>query len=1118
MDARENTEVLSSGTIVDRYEIDRVIGQGGMATVYAVKHTLLGSRHAMKVLLEVHSGVGESLLQEGRLQARLDPNYVVPVTDVVMVDGVPALVMPLVEGCTLEDLLRSYEPAPGEVASIMDAIVRGIASAHENGIAHRDLKPSNVLLDVKHGRVRVRVADFGLARGDQESGAIRSDLFMGTPEYAAPEQFSDPSAVDGKADLWAIGTILYHMTVGEMAFTGDSPSAIYRTLCTEGAKVHRMPELWRDLATELLERDPQRRGPEARNLPERLGKITSLAPLVGGTSLSEAIHRAGENALKRMDSMGSQGPRTTVSGTDKKGTNRGLKQTRIGSGTGKKRAQNRRSSSYIPGSSQFTAMKKHGLPVSRDAFIGRVGALEDLHASMMGARRLVTVLGMGGSGKTRLAIRYGWDHLDRWPGGVWFCDLTEVQAVDGICVSLAATLGVPLSEGDAIEQLGHVLSSRGRALIIFDNFEHVVESGEATIGKWMASCPDTVFMVTSRTVLGLPGETHLHLSPMESHDSVELFLDRAQRARPNYTPTPGERDAIEELVGLLDNLPLAIELAAARIRILTPSKMLARVSDRFKLLTSRGGKKESKATLRGTLDWSWNLLTEWEQDALTQLSVFEGGFDLEAVEGILDLASFEDAPWPMDTVQSLVDKSLVRTVGDDRFDLLVSVREYAAEYLGERDEAGGAQRRHGAYFADYGTQEAIESLHRKNGDLAREALFLEFDNLLVALNRGIARGDADVVTPVLRALLEVFEKRGPISLAVELAGRVLDAVPLSPEQRGMVYLIRGCAQRLMGDYHGCITSFGASLEVGRDGEDRRLEGQALAWLGRSLIRVGRVEEAAQAIRDAEVLAQETQATVDMAMVFHHRAIYRSQVGENLESVADYMEGLRLARQCGDEAMEVRILTGMGQVESESGMLEEGRAHLKEALALVQRLEDPRYEGVVRGDLGILFHWHGEPKRGLRQYDVALKLARKVGNRRDEAINLVNKGDVHYLIGEREEARRYLEEAVPLGKETWPLVAGASLGTLGLMDAQDGDLKKAHRSIEEGEPYVRNSGYKLEVGKFLAKKAQVMVLSGRQEEAQACYGEAKGIYGELGSHEKALEYDLEACEKRGLTET
>ena len=445
-------------------------------------------------------------------------------------------------------------------------------------------------------------------------------------------------------------------------------------------------------------------------------------------------------------------------------------------------------------------------------------------------------------------------------------------------MSLAAALGVPLSEGDTIEQLGHVLASRGRALLIFDNFEHVVACGESTIGRWMTACPDAVFLVTSRTVLDLPGETHLHLSTMESNDSVDLFLDRAQRARPDYKPTPMERDAIEELVGVLDNLPLAIELAAARIRILTPSKMLARVSDRFKLLTSRGGKNEAKTTLRGTLDWSWNLLTDWEQEALAQISVFEGGFDLEAVEGILDLDAYVEAPWTMDPVQSLVDKSLVRTVGDDRFDLLVSVREYAAERLAERDGLEPVYKRHGTYYGDFGSQEAIESFRRKNGSLAREALFLEFDNLLVALNRGIARGDAEVVTPVLRALLEIFEKRGPIALAVELASRVLDTVPMSPEQRGMVCLVRGCAQRLMGDYHACLDSFGESLEVGRDGDDRRVEGQALAWLGRSHIRVGKVEEAAQALRDAETLAQETQAALDMAMVFHHRAIYRSQVG------------------------------------------------------------------------------------------------------------------------------------------------------------------------------------------------------------------------------------------------
>ena len=171
--------MLTAGDIIERYEVEHVIGVGGMATVYSVKHRLLGSRHALKVLRDATVLTARQFIKEGRIQARIDPENVVPVTDVILVDGAPALVMPLVEGCSLGDVLREYQPTETEISAIIYAVTCGIASAHEIGVIHLDLKPSNVLLDVKHGRVRVRVADFGLAQ-QREDAPNSSEVFPNT--------------------------------------------------------------------------------------------------------------------------------------------------------------------------------------------------------------------------------------------------------------------------------------------------------------------------------------------------------------------------------------------------------------------------------------------------------------------------------------------------------------------------------------------------------------------------------------------------------------------------------------------------------------------------------------------------------------------------------------------------------------------------------------------------------------------------------------------------------------------------------------------------------------------------------------------------------------------------
>ena len=283
----------------------------------------------------------------------------------------------------------------------------------------------------------------------------------------------------------------------------------------------------------------------------------------------------------------------------------------------------------------------HSLPAERDAFVGRREPLAELARRLDAGARLISVLGPGGTGKTRLVTRFGWSSLTDFPGGVWFCDLSEARSLDGIVYAAAQGLDVPLGKDDPVTQIGRAIAGRGRCLVILDNFEQVARHAEETLGQWLSRASNARFLVTTREVLGLPGEEISALAPLSQSDAALLFMRRAEAAKPGFEPNLEDQSAIGPLVKQLEGLPLAIELAAARVRVMPPRMLLLRMTERFKLLTSAGGRPDRQATLRAVFDWSWDLLSTPEKASLAQLSVFEGGFTLESVEAVLDLSAYE---------------------------------------------------------------------------------------------------------------------------------------------------------------------------------------------------------------------------------------------------------------------------------------------------------------------------------------------------------------------------------------------------------------------------------------------------------------------------------------------
>jgi predicted ATPase/class 3 adenylate cyclase len=348
----------------------------------------------------------------------------------------------------------------------------------------------------------------------------------------------------------------------------------------------------------------------------------------------------------------------------------------------------------------------HRLPAERDAFVGRSTDLLQIARQFESGTRLLTLLGTGGTGKTRLAIRYGRRWLGDWPGGVWFCDLSEASTLDGVCYAVSRTLGVRLGAGDPVAQVADAITARGQCLVVLDNFEQLTQHAAATLGQWLDG-RDASFLVTSREKLGLPGEVVQPVEPLPLEGpAFDLFVVRARAARADFVLDDAGRASIEQAVRWLDGLPLAIELAAARMTLFSPAQLLERLRDRFQVLAGRRG-PDRQATLRAAIDWSWQLLSPAEQAAFAQCSTFEGGFTLAAAEGVLDLTTAADPLPVVDAIQALVDKSLLRRravdsdvprheIDEPFFGMYVSIHEFARERC----------REHGAAF-----QRALEERH-----------------------------------------------------------------------------------------------------------------------------------------------------------------------------------------------------------------------------------------------------------------------------------------------------------------------------------------------------------------------------------------------------------------------
>lgn len=697
------------------------------------------------------------------------------------------------------------------------------------------------------------------------------------------------------------------------------------------------------------------------------------------------------------------------------------------------------------------------LPSGTARLIGRDRELSELLKLLTGEAACVTVTGTAGIGKTRLALGAASLAQGGFRAGVWRVDLSDARDTDTVASHTAKALGVELSGGDAIERIGHALQGRararnGRLLLVLDNCDGCRGTLAAALERWRLTAPGTGFAATSRSALGLAGEAVYPLRPLElpprkqtarignvdeatarrlsETPAVALFVSRARERDPAFMITPENADAIGQLCVRLDGIPLALELAAARVKVLSPQQMMQRLAQRFALLRDQRGADARQNTLEGAIAWSWELLNEPERDTLAQLAVCKGGFFLELAEEVADLSAHPQAPLCMDIVESLHDKSLLDAHevhalgGRRRFGMYESIRAYA---LGQLDRRGGTPAAVARWRKALVGQTRPVFERTDNDEEKRALLQIELEGLSEVARNG---QDDECVWATLMASA-VYTRLGVIKTSLALLERIQ---PFAPE-----------------------------------GE---LKQRALIALAMAKV----YSDPAASEELLRAVPPQSPRYADALLALGHTYQNRGN-GPGMAQVMDRIAALPSLTP----RMHAQMLAGRGNSAVMTGDLDAAMRHYTDALARAEKIGDRMLAGQVTGNIGVIHNRRGEREQAIQQFNRALELMQTQGHQLAESYWLVNLGIVLRETGKPEEAERHLKRALQLSRENGLReVEAGTLSTLSEIESDRGNVQAAIELGEQACDIDRQVGNARALSAHLAALLQLKVKAGLRQ--------------------------------------
>jgi predicted ATPase/class 3 adenylate cyclase len=659
--------------------------------------------------------------------------------------------------------------------------------------------------------------------------------------------------------------------------------------------------------------------------------------------------------------------------------------------------------------------QSHNLPLQLTPFIGREAVAAEIRGRLeQPGIRLLTLTGPGGAGKTRLALHVAAELVGSYDDGVWFVPLAPVATATLVAATIAGALGIHESAADSIEATLRAYLRPRRLLLVLDNFEHVVEASPL-VADLLADCPDIQVLATSRAPLHISGEFELPIPPLElpslagplrlddalASEAVRLFVDRARTVQSHFELTEDNAETVVAICRRLDGLPLAIELAASRVRLLPPKAILARLDSRLALLTGGGrDRPERQQTLRGAIAWSHDLLGHSEQTLFRRLAVFAGGWTLDAAESVVGFGPVPPLP-VFDGLDALNDASLIRreestnreAAAAPRLAMLQTIQEFATEQLVGSGELGQAQENHASWFLDL----AVAAEPHLPGRLAvswLDRLESDHDNLRVALDWLRARGDGERATTLVAALWRFWWLRGHVAEGRDQLEAAL-AVDGSAASAARAAALDGAGvlAETQGDYDRAEALHREALALSSARGDKTGIARALGNLGVVAFDRDDDDQATTLLEESLALAREigdqlliVTALNDLGIVDHKRG--------NLDRAEQlYQESLALRRQGGSGSEIARSLNNLGSVAFDREDFEVARQLFEESVSLY-RLAGDRWgtAGALIG-LALANHPHGDAPSAAALLEESLSLFRDVGDKRSAALAELYLADV-----------------------------------------------------------------------------------------------------------------------------
>jgi predicted ATPase/class 3 adenylate cyclase len=629
------------------------------------------------------------------------------------------------------------------------------------------------------------------------------------------------------------------------------------------------------------------------------------------------------------------------------------------------------------------------LPVQLTSFVGRDDDVKTV-GELLHEHRVVTLTGVGGVGKTRLALQVAADLLDGYPDGVWLVELAPLGEEGRVVEAIAAAFGVDPSPGKTVEQslLGAIRSSS--VLVVLDNCEHLLDEVSRVAGVLAGTAPELVVLATSREPLGVRGEHVVALRSLDPATSVQLFTERAEAVDASFAVSDEDVEVVEHLCRRLDGIPLAIELAAARVRMFSAAELAERLDQRFRLLTGGRGAVERHQTLRAAIDWSYDLLFPRDRAVFDRLSMFAGGSTLDAAQALCSGDDVDDIE-VVDALASLIDKSLVvaeRSEIGTRYRQLETIRQYAEEQLMASGSADGARERHARYFGDFARDAGRKLWSDTEVEWARR-VEADLDNVRAAVSWAVAAGETDLAMRIAGALVTQAVER-PIWTTASIAEEALRASDADQHPWRAI---------VMGE---------ASWAAQRRGDSA----------------------AARELVDGALDAQRAGARFT-APVWSYAAMHRAEDDSGQDALALAAEGLERAEAAGDATGAIALRTMyVGQlVQHERGA--EARAEAEQALASARALGQPALIAMGLFALGLALASSGEPDRGITIVRESIEVSDQIGSTWQAVGGLSALAALEALYGDAAQAASSMRTVLESARDTSEIHQGLGVINAGL---------------------------------------------------------------------------------------